>query len=221
MRVTFISAIAILLCSAHGWADESAAIRKSAKAGDADAQLALGRYFADEARGARSERSAQRHWKQALEWYSKAAEQGFAQAQYELGAVYLVGDGIEKNEELGVAWLIKAAEQDLPAAQFEIGNLYLAGVNMEKDPGLGLDMLRKSANQLYVPAQKQLGTMYFQGSGVDRNLVQAHLWFTVAALSDDKTALRYLPTLESIMDEAQIEEARRLAAEWRAEYLAE
>src|SRR5262249_13137510 len=34
----------------------------------------------------------------AFEWYSKAAEQGVAQAQYMLGALYRDGKGVEQDE---------------------------------------------------------------------------------------------------------------------------
>ena len=221
MRTTIIIAIAIAFCSSAGLADDSADIRKSARSGDAAAQLALARHYANEARNARNERRARRDWKQAVEWYSKSAGQGFAEAQYELGGMYLLGDDIEKDEDLGVDWLIKAADQGFAAAQFEIGNLHLAGAKLEQDSDLGLDFLNKAANQHHVPAQKQLGTMYFQGVGVEKDLVQAHLWFSIAGLNDDRASLGYLPTLESIMNEAQIAEARELAGQWQAEHMGE
>lgn len=221
MRITIIFAIAIALCSTAAWADDSAAIRKSAKSGDAEAQLALARQYADEARKTQKEKRAKREWKQAVAWYSKSAEQGFAEAQYELGGMYVVGDGVEKDEDRGVQLLIKAAEQGLAAAQFEIGNLHLVGARLEQDSELGLDMLIMAANQRHLPAQKQLGTMYFQGVGVEKDLVQAHLWFSIASLNDDKSAKRYLPTLESVMTAEQIDEARTLAEQWQAEHMTE
>jgi TPR repeat protein len=221
MRIAIIAAFTIAFCSSAGWADDSAAIRKSAKSGDAEAQLALGRHYADEARNARNERGARRDWRQAHEWYSKSAEQGFAQAQYELGGMYILGEGVEKDEDLGVDWLIKAADQGLAAAQFEVGNLYLAGARLEQDSELGLDMLIMAADQRHVPAQKQLGTIYFQGVGVEKDLVQAHLWFSIASLNDDKASQGYLLTLESIMNDEQIDEARALAAQWQIDHVAE
>ena len=221
MKVTIITAIAIAFCSTAGWADDSASVRKSARSGDAEAQLALARHYADEARTARKERKARRDWKQAVEWYSKSAEQGFAEAQYELGGMYLLGGVIEKDEDLGVEWLMKASDQGFAAAQFEVGNLYLSGAKLEQDSDLGLDLLKTAANERHVPAQKQLGTMYFQGRGVEKDLVQAHVWFSIANLSDDNASQSYLPTLESIMDEAQINEARALAAQWQADHTAE
>jgi len=221
MRFALFTAILIAFCSAGSWAENTGDIRKKAESGDAAAQFELAQYYESEAGKTRSDRRALRDQKRAFDWYSRSAEQGFARAQFELGGLYILGEGVEKDEAQGVEWLMKAAEQGLADAQFEIGNLYLAGANLEQDAELGLDMLTKAANQRHVPAQKQLGTMYFQGVGVAKGLVQAHLWFSVAALNEDQAAQGYLSTLESIMDEAQIDEARALAAQWQADYMGE
>ena len=47
----------------------------------------------------------------ALEWYTKAAEQGDATAQYNLGACYEYGEGVEQDMEKAVELYRKAAEQ--------------------------------------------------------------------------------------------------------------
>ena len=51
--------------------------------------------------------------KQAVYWYTKAAEQGFANAQYRLGYIYDYGDGKEVPQDFKQAffWYSKAAEQ--------------------------------------------------------------------------------------------------------------
>ena len=221
MRLAISAAILIAFCSAGSWADDTAAIRKKAESGDAAAQFELAQYYVSEARNARSERRAKRDWKQAVEWYSRSAEQDYAKAQFILGRMYIVGDGVAQDNSQGVDWQVKAAEQGLAEAQFEIGNLYLSGVNLEQDSESGLDLLNKAANQRHRPAQKQLGTMYFQGMAVAKDLVQAHMWFSVAALNEDQAAQGYLSMLESVMDEAQIEDAQALAAQWQADHMGE
>ena len=52
----------------------------------------------------------------------KAAEQGDAKAQYELGWCYSTGeDGITKSDAEAVKWYRKAAEQGHAVAQFKLG----------------------------------------------------------------------------------------------------
>jgi TonB family protein len=53
----------------------------------------------------------------------KKAASGDARSQLDLAHVYLNGEGVRKNENLGESYLKKAANQGLPKAQFELGVL--------------------------------------------------------------------------------------------------
>ncbi|MDZ4816011.1 MAG: tetratricopeptide repeat protein, partial [Verrucomicrobiota bacterium] len=46
---------------------------------------------------------------EAVKWYRKAAEQGNASAQFNLGLKYAKGEGVPKDEIEGLAWFILAA----------------------------------------------------------------------------------------------------------------
>jgi TPR repeat protein len=54
---------------------------------------------------------------EALKWFRKGAEQGFALAQYNLGVMYHNGQGVAQNHEEAVKWYRKAAEQGYADAQ--------------------------------------------------------------------------------------------------------
>lgn len=47
----------------------------------------------------------------AAEWYHRAAERGHADAQYNLGFIYLLGEGVPTNPAEGLRWLRLAADQ--------------------------------------------------------------------------------------------------------------
>ena len=47
----------------------------------------------------------------AVEWWRKAANQGHAEAQSNLGVMYHKGDGISKDSVRAVEWWRKAANQ--------------------------------------------------------------------------------------------------------------
>jgi TPR repeat protein len=49
--------------------------------------------------------------KHAAAWMAKAAEQGHADAQYNLAAIYCNGDGVAEDAKKGLEWLMKAVEQ--------------------------------------------------------------------------------------------------------------
>ena len=47
--------------------------------------------------------------KTAVKWYTKAAEQGDANAQYNLGVMYDNGEGVPENDKTAVKWYTLAA----------------------------------------------------------------------------------------------------------------
>ena len=59
----------------------------------------------------------------ALSWYSKAAAQGHASAQFRLGIMYDTGKGIQQDYGQAVVWYQMAAEQGYAQAQYNLGVL--------------------------------------------------------------------------------------------------
>ena len=66
-------------------------------------------------------------YEQAVNWYRKSADQGFVDAQFNLGNMYLRGGGIEQDYTLAYSWFIKAAEQGDAASQYNLGLMYIKG----------------------------------------------------------------------------------------------
>ena len=70
---------------------------------------------------------------EAVKWYRKAAEQGYASAQDNLGLCYDNGDGVAKDAAEAVKWWRKAAEQGHADAQLGLGICYALGNGVAKD----------------------------------------------------------------------------------------
>ena len=51
-------------------------------------------------------------YEMAVEWYTRAAEQGESYAQCRLGDFYLEGKGVPRCDEEAAKWYCKAMEQD-------------------------------------------------------------------------------------------------------------
>ena len=51
----------------------------------------------------------------AIEWWTKAAENGSAVAQYKLGVCYQFGFGVRRNVNRARYWYAKAAPRHAPA----------------------------------------------------------------------------------------------------------
>ena len=61
------------------------------------------------------------------------AEQGVADAQYNLGVCYANGIGVTKDEAEAVKWYHKSAEQGVADAQYNLGVCYNHGTGVTKD----------------------------------------------------------------------------------------
>ncbi len=63
----------------------------------------------------------------AVKWYRNAAEQGHADAQFNLGTMYANGDGVPEDDATAMKWYRKAAEQRHAHAQFMLSCMPKAG----------------------------------------------------------------------------------------------
>ena len=124
-----------------------------------------------------------REYAEAVKWYRKAAEQGHAQAQCDLGWMYDNGHGVPKDCTEAMKWFRKAAEQGHAVAQCSLGNMYTdgRGVFVLKDYAEAVKWYRKAADQGYAIAQFNLGVMYANGRGVPKDYAEAAKWYRKAA----------------------------------------
>lgn len=67
---------------------------------------------------------------EALRWYVKAARQGHINAQYNLGVMYNLGDGVPRDYAKAVKWYLEAAEQGHREAQYNLAYMYRSGKDL-------------------------------------------------------------------------------------------
>jgi len=147
-----------------------------------DAQNKLGESFAKGATGHPKDDA------QAVYWYKKAADHGFAVAQFHLGAMYAEGrGGLPKDDAEAVKWFRKAAEQGDALSQANLGLSYEVGKGgLERDPSQAVVWYRKAADQGHAGAQGRLGAMYAEGQGgLPKDDTQAVIWLKKAAEQGD------------------------------------
>jgi uncharacterized protein len=68
-----------------------------------------------------------------VKWYTRAAEQGDSDAQYNLAIMYDEGEGVAQSDRDAIKWYTKAAEQENPLAQFNLAVCYATGQGVPKD----------------------------------------------------------------------------------------
>ena len=118
---------------------------------------------------------------EAVRWYRKAAEQGQADAQHNLGAMHGNGKGVKQSPAEAARLYRKAAEQGHAGTQYNLGVAYANGRGVEQDHTTAVRWYRKAAEQGDADAQQNLGVMYENGEAVKRDHAEAVLWFQKAA----------------------------------------
>ncbi len=109
------------------------------------------------------------------------AENGDAQAQFNLGSYYRTGVGVAKDASEAVKWFRRAAEQGHAAGQCALGSCYANAVGVARDDVEAVKWYRKAAEQGLAEAQYNLGICYHTGEGVTKDPVEAVKWYRKAA----------------------------------------
>lgn len=117
----------------------------------------------------------------ALRLLRPLAIQGHATAQYNLGNMYMDGQGVPQNNAEAVKWFHRAAVQGFIDAQANLGAMYIDGRGVAQNYAEALRWLRPAADKGDREAQSCLGNMYSQGNGVQPSIAEAMKWYRRAA----------------------------------------
>lgn len=133
-----------------------------------------------------------KNFAEALKWYRKAAERGYAPAQRNLAIMYDTGRGCAENDAEALKWYRKAAEQGDACAQSNLGVFYRLGSIVAKDDYEAFKWTRKAAEQGHAVAQASLGVMFADGKGVAKDEYEAVAWYRKAAAQGNVTGINNL-----------------------------
>ena len=111
----------------------------------------------------------------------RAAEQGNAIAQFNLGMKLADGQGSIQDYTSAMSWLLKAANQGNASAEYRLGVMYANGEGVQKDYSEAVMWYRKAAEHGDVVAQFNLGVKLTNGQGVAQNYKEAMSWYSKAA----------------------------------------
>jgi TPR repeat protein len=154
----------VTLALASAYAQTAAidpALLTKASAGDAAAQVLVGEGYATGSGQARTAKQLTEDYRQAAEWYRKAAAQGNIAGKMHLAALYRDGMGVARDMEQAAGWYRKAAEQGDATAQATLGVLYSMGQGVEHNDveayyWLDLSAAVKGPNQEKYAANRQM-----------------------------------------------------------------
>ncbi len=69
----------------------------------------------------------------ALKEFRPLAERGDARAQFRLGVMYTMGQGVPQDDKEAARWYRLAATQGYAAAQYNLGVMYFMGIGVPRD----------------------------------------------------------------------------------------
>jgi TPR repeat protein len=154
--------VTLMLASAYAQTEAvDPALLTKANAGDATAQVQVGESYAAGSGQARTTKQLAEDYRQAAEWYRKAAVQGDVAGEMHLAALYRDGKGVAHDMEQAAGWYRKAAEQGNVTAQATLGVLYSMGQGVEHNDveayyWLDLAASVKGPNQEKYAANRQM-----------------------------------------------------------------
>jgi len=153
--------------------------------------------------------------------YKQKAEQGDANAQYQIGEFYYREsnnwDHTPHDFKEAEKWYSLASEQGHKEAIFKLGKMNEEGLGIPQDYSKAIERYQLAAEKKYPTAQSRLGSMYMEGKGVSKDNVIAYMWFQLSAMSD-KSARTNLKVLANSMTEDEKVKSTAMVNDWRKKH---
>lgn len=139
--------------------------------------------------------------KQAAQLLTPLAIAGNSTAQFRLGILYYMGQGVPEDEKQAIFYWKKAASQGSADAMFHLGSAYLFGNQAARtvpDPDReAATWYFQAASAGHADAQYHLGLLFLAGKGVIDSRTEAARWMRKAAGQGHPEAKKALGIIES------------------------
>ena len=173
-------------------------LKEAAENGDVNAQYEIAEIYEDHSMmnfGYKWEDLEDRYrsyHKEAIKWYTKAAEQGHSGAMVSLAWIYKRGKGVPQDYKKAFELYSKASELGNLTAMQEMAELYSKGEGVEVNGEKAVELYKKCIEYYkkhtengeklsdQTKAENTLGRMYFNGDGVKKDYKEAFKWFKEA-----------------------------------------
>ncbi len=152
--------------------------KEQAEAGDAIAELFIGRCYQEGVAVKKDEA-------EALVWLQKSAAQGNDFAMHTLGLASELGQGVDIDRSEALRWYTKAADRGNSVSMRAIGGLYETGMTHQPEPELALQWYRRAADAGDPVACRLVGNCYLNGTGVPKDVPASESWYQKAAAAGD------------------------------------
>ena len=152
--------------------------------GDTEAMLHMGNFFYEGNELLEIDENPSK----AVEYYEKAANEGFAQAMNMLGVCYSNGKGVGEDNLKACWWFEQATAKGFTAAKVNLACHYLLGDGIKADYEKATELLQQVSDSQFCFAQTILGICYLNGVGVAKDLRKGIEWLRKGAKNGDGSA---------------------------------
>jgi TPR repeat protein len=154
-------------------------------------------------------------YKDAYNWYKRAAGRNDRQSKYNLGVMLTNGWGVPQNPESATKYFRSAGKDGYAPAQLNLGNMYSKGEGIEQKDERAAEWYLRAAKQGDAVAQYNIGIRYAKGAGVPVDYVEAYKWVLLAHRAKVEEAKKTLEVLEAKIPGGDRAEGQKLANEWK------
>ena len=148
------------------------------------------------------------HYRQAANLYIQAANMGHAAAQVRLAQFYEQGLGVPQDFAAAAKWYTAAARQWKLSARYPLGSTYAIGRGDGTISSEAIRWFERAASLGVAEAQFDLGRAYEVGNGVKTDLGQSIGWYQKAARQGHGRATDALLRLHAISQHVEFPEKR-------------
>lgn len=148
----------------------------------------------------------------AVKEWRPLAEQGDADAQFNLGQAYKLGRGVPASLQAAQSWYAKAAQNGHSQAQANLGLILF----QDGDRKAAMPWIRKAAEAGDPRAQYVLGTAMFNGDHANKDWARAYALMTRAAAQGLPQAATSLEQMDKYIPLAQRQSGIALAQQMEA-----
>lgn len=170
---------------AHKW------LLKAAEQGHLEAQVLLARmyqpfFFEPKVISALKQRDSEL----ALHWLQEAISGGSAEAEFILSGSYFLGNGVEKNERMGLQLAESAAAKGVTAAQLCLAELYSSTEHefVGQNDELASTWFKRARDKVNGHSSFEvllwMAGAYHEGWGTPTDPVMAYSWYKLASYKD-------------------------------------
>lgn len=141
------------------------------------------------------------------------ADAGSAEAQYRVGMLYGLAQGVAMDLAIAADWFELAAEQGHARAQFNIARSYYKSLGRPQNLERAFHFIKLSADQCFLQAQGVLANFYWLGSGTSKDKVLAFAWALYSYKRGYELNSAVIAVMPLEMEDDQLERSRILALE--------